>query len=152
MSNIAKTRHLPDTSLNVVNRTASASTITKNKIVGVGTPVGTELAVESLDVAGVAAAIGVIAEDLESGKGGTLLGPGSIVGVESDGSGTIAYGAEVIAVAGASLAASGRMKTLPASTGTYYVIGRYLGPATLAATAGLVGLVRLCEPRKVIVA
>ncbi len=152
MSNIAKTRHLPDTSLNVVNRTASASTITKNKIVGVGTPVGTELAVESLDVAGVAAAIGVIAEDLESGKSGTLLGPGSIVGVESDGSGTIAYGAEVIAVAGASLAASGRMKTLPASTGTYYVIGRYLGPATLAATAGLVGLVRLCEPRKVIVA
>jgi len=152
MSAIAKTRLLSDTSLNVVNRTATPGTITKNKVVGVGTPVGSELAIESLDVAGASAALGVIAEDVESGKSTTLYGPGSIVGIESDGSGTIAYGAEVIAVAGASLAASGRVKTLPASTGTYYVVGRCLTPGGLAATAGLVGLFRLCEPRKVIVA
>lgn len=152
MSALAKTRLLPNTSLNVVNRTATPGTITKYKIVGVGTPVGSELAIESLDVAGASAALGVISEDVESARSTTLWGPGSIVGVESDGSGTIANGAEVIAVAGASLAASGRMKTLPASAGTYYVIGRYIGGTTLAATAGLVGLVRLCEPRKIIVA
>ena len=74
MSAVAKTRLLPDTSLNIVNRTASASTITKNRIVGVGTPVGSELAVESLDVAGASAAFAVIQEDIESGKGGTGYG------------------------------------------------------------------------------
>lgn len=152
MSAIKGTRLLTDTSLNVVNRTATPGTITKNKIVGIGTPTGTENAIESLDVAGASAAAGVIAEDVESAKSTTLYGPGSIVGVESDGSGTIAPGVEVIAVAGASLAASGRMKALPAGAGTYYVIGRYIGNSTLAATAGLVGLVRLVEPRKIIVA
>lgn len=152
MGTTAKTRYLADTALTGVNRTASASTITKNKIVGRGTPVGSEVALESLDVAGVAASLGVIQEDVESGKSVTVFGPGSIVSVESDGSGTIATDAEVIAVAGGSLAASGRVKTLPGSAGTYYVVGRYIGHATLAATAGLTGLVRLCETRKVIVA
>ncbi len=152
MSATAKTRLLPDTSLTGVNRTATPGTITKNKIVGIGTPVGSELALESLDVAGADKAIGVIQEDVESGKSVTVYGPGSIVAVESDGSGTIDPGAEVIAVAGASLAASGRMKTLPGTTGTYYVIGRYISSGTLAATAGLTGLVRLVEPRKIIVA
>lgn len=152
MSATAKTRLLPDTSLTGVNRTATPGTITKNKLVGIGTPVGSELALESLDVAGADKAIGAIQEDVESGKSVTVYGPGSIVSLESDGSGTIAPGAEVIAVAGASLAASGRMKTLPASTGTYYVVGKYIGSGTLAATAGLTGLVRLVEPRKIIVA
>lgn len=149
MSAIAKTRHLPDTSLNVVNRTATPGTITKNKIVGFGTPVGSEIAIESLDVAGVALAAGVISEDVESGKSTTLHGPGSIEAIESDGSGTVSVGDEVIAVAGASLAASGRMKKLPATTGTYYVVGKAL--SAVAANAGALGLVRLCEPRKVIV-
>lgn len=152
MSAVAKTRLLPDTSLNIVNRTASASTITKNRVVGVGTPVGSELAVESLDVAGASASLGVIQEDIESGKGGTAYGPGSICAVESDGSGTIAYGAEVIAVAGGTLAASGRIKTLPAAAGTYYVIGKSVNSATVPATAGAQALIRLVEPRKIIVA
>lgn len=152
MSAVAKTRLLSDTSLNIVNRTASTSTITKNRVVGVGTPVGSELAVESLDVAGASAAFAVIQEDIESGKGGTGYGPGSICAIESDGSGTIAYGAEVIAVAGANLAASGRIKTLPAAAGTYYVIGKSVTPATVAATAGAQALIRLVEPRKIIVA
>ena len=79
MSAVAKTRLLSDTSLNIVNRTASASTITKNRVVGVGTPVGAELAVESLDVAGASAAFAVIQEDIESGKGGTGYGVASLV-------------------------------------------------------------------------
>ena len=61
-------------------------------------------------------------------------------------------GAEVIAVAGANLAASGRIKTLPAAAGTYYVIGKSVTPATVAATAGAQALIRLVEPRKIIVA
>lgn len=150
MSNVAKTRHLPDTSLNVVNR--NAGTIPKNKIVGVGTPTGNEFAIDSLHAAGASAAIGSISEDVETGKSTTLHGPGSIEAIESDGSGTIASGAEVIAVAGASLAAGGRVKTLPASTGTYYVVGRSVSPGTIAAVAGDLCLVRLCEPRKIIVA
>lgn len=152
MGTTAKTRYLPETALTGVNRTATPGTITKNKIVGRGTPTGSEVALESLDVAGVDKALGVIQEDVESGKSTTVYGPGSICAVESDGSGTIAPDAEVIAVAGASLSASGRMKTLPGSAGTYYVIGRYIGHNTLAATAGLTGLVRLVETRKVIVA
>lgn len=152
MGAIAKTRLLPDTSLTGVNRLVTPATLTKNKIVGRGTPTGSEVALESLDVAGVDKALGVIQEDVEAGKSVTVFGPGSIVAVESDGSDTIAPDAEVIAVAGASLAASGRMKTLPGSAGTYYVVGRYIGHATLAATAGLTGLVRLVETRKVIVA
>lgn len=146
----AQTRLLPDTSLSVVNR--NASTIPKNKLVGVGTPTGSERAIDELHAAGVATVLGAISEDIETGATGTLWGPGSICSVESDGSGTIAYGAEVIAVAGASLAASGRVKTLPATTGTYYVVGRCVSPSAIAATAGALALIRLCEPRKIIVA
>lgn len=152
MATTAKTRYLAETALTGVNRTATPGTITKNRFVGFGTPTGSELAIESLDVAGASAVFGAIQEDVESGKSTTVYGPGSICAIESDGSGTIATGAEVIAVAGGSLAASGRMKTLPGSAGTYYVVGKYLGSGTLAATAGAVGLVRLCEPRKIIVA
>ena len=72
MGATARTRLLPDTSLSVVNRTATPGTITKNRVVGWGTPTGTEYAIESLDVAGASAAAGVITEDIESGKSGTL--------------------------------------------------------------------------------
>lgn len=150
MGATAKTRLLADTSLSVVNR--NGSTIPKNKLVGTGTATGSEFAVDELHAAGASAVIGAISEDLESGATGTVWGPGSICAVESDGSGTIAPGAEVIAVAGASLAASGRVKTLPSGAGTYYVVGRCVSAAAVAATAGALALIRLCEPRKIIVA
>lgn len=145
MGATANSKLLPDTAHNVVNR--NAATITKNRLVGFGTPTGAERAIDGLNVAGVDKTYGAILEDVETGKSVTLWGPGSIVDLESDGSGTIAYGEYVIAVAGASLAASGRIKKLPASAGTYYVIGRCVRPGTaLAATAGLKTLIELMAP------
>ena len=114
---------------------------------GFGTPVSTEEAIDGLNVAGVTKTFGAILEDVETGHSATLWGPGSIVPIESDGSGSISYGDYVIAVAGASLAASGRIKTLPATAGTHYIVGRCVKPGTIAATAGLKVLVELMAPR-----
>lgn len=151
MSTVAKTKFLTETAKTVVNR--NASTITKDRLVTTGTPVGSELAADGCNTGGgVSAVLGAIQEDIEAGKSGTAYGPGSIVQLESDGSGTIAYGANLIVVAGGSLAASGRVKTLPGTTGTYYLVGRSVSPATIAATAGLKVLVELCHPTPVYVA
>jgi len=150
MSRVAYTKLLPDTAKNGTNR--NASTITKDRLVSAGTPTGQEFAIDGANVGGVSTIVGAIQEDIEAGKSGTAYGPGSIVQLESDGSGTIAYGANLIVVAGASLAASGRVKTLPGSTGTYYLVGRSVSPSTIAATAGLKVLVELCHPTPVYVA
>jgi hypothetical protein len=146
MGATANSKLLTETSKNVVNR--NAGTITKNRLVGFGTATGGERAIDSLHVAGVAKTFGAIDQDVETGKSTTLWGPGSIVPLESDGSGVIAYGDYVIAVAGASLAAGGRVKKLPATAGTYYIVGRHVRPgADVAATAGALALVELMEPR-----
>lgn len=149
MSATANSKLLSDTAKNGVNR--NAATITKNKLVGFGTPTGSERAIDALNVAGVALTFGAITDDVAAGASVTVWGPGSIVPVESDGSGTIAYGDYVIAVAGASLAASGRVKKLPTAAGTYYVVGRHVRPSTVANTAGHLALVELCTPFPVII-
>jgi hypothetical protein len=150
MSTVAKTKFVTETAKTVVNR--NASTITKDRLVSAGTPTGQEFAIDGANVGGVSTIVGAIQEGIEAGKSGTAYGPGSIVQLESDGSGTIAYGANLIVVAGASLAASGRVKTLPGTTGTYYLVGRSVSPSTIAATAGLKVLVELCHPTPVYVA
>jgi len=150
MAATAKTRLLPDTSKTGVNR--NASTITSKRLVSAGTPVGSELAIDGANVGGVAKILGAIQEDVAAGKSTTLHGPGSIVELESDGTGTIAYGADVEAVAGGSLAASGRVKTLDLVTaGTHYRVGKSLSPATIAATAGAKVLVELCAPTPIVI-
>lgn len=150
MGATAKTRMNPATAKSGVNR--NASTITKNRMVCAGTPVGSELAIDGANVGGVAKVLGAIQEDVETGKATTVHGPGAIVTLESDGSGTIAYGAQVEVVAGGSLAASGRVKTLDLVTaGTHYKVGRCLSTTTVAASAGAIALVELCEPTPVVV-
>lgn len=149
MSATRYTRLLAETSKTGVNR--NASTITKDRLVGVGTPTSQEFAIDGANVSGVTKLLGAIQEDVETAKSTTVYGPGSIVQLESDGSGTIEYGANVIAVAGGSLAASGRVKTLPGATGTYYLVGRSLSRTTVAATAGAKVLVELCHPTPVYV-
>lgn len=150
MGAAAKTRpHFP-TIKSGVNR--NASTITKGRFVSAGTPTGSELAFDGANVGGVAKVLGALQEDCAAGGTASLHGAGSIVEVESDGSGTIAYGADVEVVAGGSLAVSGRVKTLDLTTaGTHYHVGKSVSPATIAATAGAKVLVELCHPTPVIV-
>ncbi len=150
MSNVAKTRFVTETTKTGVNR--NASTITKDRLVCAGTPTGSELAIDGTNAGSVNTILGAIQEDVETGKSVTLLGQGSIVQLENDGTATIAFGADVVAVAGGSLAASGRVKTLPGSTGTYIKVGKSVSPSTIAATAGAKVLVELCQPTPVYVA
>lgn len=120
-----------------VNR--NAGTIPTNRLVGFGTPTGNEVALDSLHVAGVGAIAGVIQHAVDTGDPIDVFTDGDLV-VESDGSGTIPANTLLIAVAGASLAAGGRVARLPASpvAGTNYeVVGRSLNNSTIAATAGL---------------
>lgn len=115
----------------------SGSTLRKNSIVGFGTPDNTgELALDSLHTTGVRKFVGVIQHAIEDDAEGDVYLGGQLV-VESDGTGAIAEGDEVVMVAGASLGAGGRVAKLPSSptSGTnYYVAGRALTAA--AATAG----------------
>lgn len=150
MSAVAKTKLLTDTSKTGVNR--NASTITKDRLVTTGTPTGSEIAIDGCNTGGgVSKVMGAIQEDVAAGYSVTLYGSGSIVQLENDGTSTIAFGDDVVAVAGASLAASGRVKTLPGSTGTYYKVGKCVTPGGVASTAGTKLLVELCHPTPVYV-
>lgn len=149
MSRVAYTKLLPDTAKTGVNR--NGSTISKDRLVSVGTPTGQEFAIDGANVGGVSTIVGAIQEDVESGKTVTVYGPGSIVQLENDGTGTLAYGVELYAVAGASLAASGRVRGRPATTGHHTLIGRCLSRTTVAASAGAKVLVELFAPTPVYV-
>lgn len=151
MSAVKGTRLLPDTTKSGVNRHAT-STITKDRLVVVGTPTGGETAINSANAGSLTQILGALQEDVALGATGTVYGAGSIVQLESDGSGTIDPGASVIAVAGASLAASGRVAQLPATVGggaSYWVVGKSASPSQIAATAGAKLLVELCHPTRV---
>lgn len=150
MSATAGTRLLTDTAKSCINRSGGA--LYADRLVGYGTPEGSEDAVDSLHTTGVTKVAGAIQEAPDDDEHITVWGPGSIVELESDGSGTIAYGADVIAVAGASAAAGGRVKTLPGGTGSYVLVGKSRTKSTVAATAGLKVLVELCHPTPVYVA
>jgi hypothetical protein len=116
----------------------SGSTLRANSIVGFGTPDNAgEFAINSLHTTGVRKFAGVIQRAVDDdGEVDVYLG-GQLV-VESDGTGVIAAGDEVIMVAGGSLGAGGRVARLPTSptSGTnYYVGGRAItGAAAVAGT------------------
>lgn len=117
----------------------AGATIPTNRLVGAGTATGSEFAIDSLDVAGLGKLVGAIQHSVVDGDSIDVFDGGELV-LESDGSGTIPANTLVIAVAGANLAASGRVARLPASptAGTNYeVVGRSLNTSTIAATAGL---------------
>ncbi len=122
----------------------SGNTIRKNCLVGYGTADFTgDRPIDSLNVAGVGKIAGVIQAAVEDDAVADVYREGDMV-LESDGSGTIAVGDRVYAVAGGSLAASGRVKALPGSpTGgtNYEIVGEALTAA--AATAGAGVIVRL---------
>lgn len=127
----------PDKIKPATNR--AGATIPTNRLVGYGTATGNENAIDSLDVTGVGKIAGAIQHSVADDAVIDVFDGGELV-LESDGSGTIPANTEVIAVAGASLAASGRVARLPASpvAGTNYeVVGRSLNTSTIAATAGL---------------
>jgi hypothetical protein len=150
MGAIAGTRLLPDTAKSVVNR--SGASLYADRLVGYGTPDGQEDAVDNLYTTNTAKVAGALQVALADDDHGTVYGPGSIVELESDGSGTIDYGVDVIAVQGASLAVGGRVKTLPGNTGAYVVVGKCRSKTQIAATAGAKLLVELCHPTRVYVA
>lgn len=118
-----------------INR--SGSTLRKNCIVGFGTPDNTgELALDSLHTTGVRKYVGVLQHAVDDDGEVDVYTGGQLV-LESDGTGVIAAGDEVVMVAGGSLGAGGRVAKLPSSptTGTnYYIAGRAITGA--AATAG----------------
>lgn len=120
----------------MVNR--NAGTIRKNCIVGYGTPASTgERAIDGLNVSGVGGIAGAIQHAVDSGDRIDVFQEGDLI-LESDGSGTIAAGDRLVAVAGASLAVSGRVKSLPGSptAGTNYeIVGEALTAAAAAAGA-----------------
>lgn len=123
-----------------VNR--SGSTLPTNKLVGYGTPDGNEHAIDSLHTTGVGKIAGAIQHSVADDDAIDVFTDGDLV-LESDGSGTISVGDQLYAVAGASLAAGGRVKAMPGSpvAGTNYeIVGRALTAA--AATAGAQVVVR----------
>lgn len=150
MGAIAGTRLLTDTAKSVVNR--SGATLDADRLVGYGTPDGQEDAVANLYTTNTGKIAGALQSALGDDEHGTVWGPGSIVQLESDGSGTIDYGVDVIAVQGGSLSVGGRVKTLPGTTGAYYVVGKCRSKSQIAATAGAKLLVELCYPTRVYVA
>lgn len=120
---------------------ANASTLPKNRVVGTGTPTSSNrMPVDSLHTTGASKIAGCTDADIPSGEVGNIYGKdGEVVTLENDGSDTIAFGARVYAVAGASLAAGGRVAALPGSlsSGTVYnVVGFSVTPETVPATAG----------------
>lgn len=150
MGATAGTRLLTDTAKSCVNRSGAA--LYEDRLVGYGTPDGAEDAVDNLYTTNTGVIAGAIQDAPADDEHVTVWGPGSVVELESDGTGTIAYGADVVAVQGASLAVGGRVKTLPGSTGAYYVVGKSRSKSTVAATAGAKVLVELCHPTRVYVA
>lgn len=130
---------LPDASRIKPATNRAGATIPTNRLVGYGTAIGNENAIDSLDVAGLGKLAGAIQHAVPDGGAIDVFDGGELV-LESDGSAVIPPNTLVIAVAGASLAASGRVTRLPASptAGTNYeVVGRSLNTANIAATAGL---------------
>lgn len=128
---------------------AEASSITAYRLVAFGTPTSTnKQPIQSLHNSGAIDRIaGVLQADVESGAAGDVYDKdGDEVTIESDGSGTIDYGEWVIAVAGASIAAGGRVKKLPSSpaSGTnYWLVGQCVSPTQVPNTAGAKARVRL---------
>lgn len=123
----------------MVNR--GAGTIRKNCIVGYGTPgVTGERAIAGLNAAGTGKIAGAIQAAVDVGDAADVYTDGDLV-LESDGTDVISVGDRVVAVAGASLAVSGRVAALPGSPtgGTNYpVVGRALTAAAAVAGAELV--------------
>lgn len=120
---------------------AESSTITAYRLVGYGTVTSTnKQPIQSLHNSGAIERIaGVIQADIEAGATGDVYcREGDEVTIESDGSATIDYGDELIAVAGASIAAGGRVKARGStSAGTNVrVVGRCVSPTQIPATAG----------------
>lgn len=149
MAATAGTRLLPDTAKACVNRSGAA--LYTDRLVGYGTPDGSEDAVDSLHTPGLTKIAGAIQVAADDDDQVTVYGPGSIVELESDGSATITYGADVEAVAGSAASDSGRVKSITATTGTKYVVGKSRSKSTVAATAGAKVLVELCHPTRVYV-
>lgn len=119
-----------------VNR--SGSTLRKNSIVGYGTQdVSGETALDSLHTTGVGLIAGCIQHACADDDSIDLFTDGDVV-LESDGTGVITAGLRLIAVAGGSLAAGGRVARLPASptAGTNYeIVGTAMtGAAAVAGT------------------
>jgi hypothetical protein len=105
----------PQSIVPMVNR--SGNTIRKNCLVGYGTADFTgDRPIDSLDVAGVGKIAGAIQASVLDDESASVYRDGDVV-LESDGSGTISVGQRVIAVAGASLAASGRVAELTEQAG-----------------------------------
>ena len=129
----------------------NASTITKHRLVGYGTPTSTNRQpINGLNVVGVGAIAGALQDDVPTGEACTYFAKeGDEVVLESDGTGTIAYGQRVCAGAGGSRAASGRIAALPGSpvAGTNYeIVGTSITPETVAAApAGNKVRVRWCR-------
>jgi hypothetical protein len=99
---------------------------------------------------------GVLLNDqVDSGEEGVIKKSIAIFGLYpeslpcvSDGSGTIAAGAQVV-VSAAGGAAAGKVKTLPAGAGTYFIIGR--SRFAVAATDGdPVSLIHCCAEKFII--
>lgn len=149
MGAIAGTRLLTDTAKSCVNR--AGATLATDRLVGYGTPDGTEDAVDNLYTTNTAKIAGALQDALADDEHGTVWGPGSIVQLESDGTATMGYGDDVVAVRGAGTSDGGRVKTIPGSSGTYYLVGKCRSKSTVAATAGAKVLVELCHPTRVYV-
>ncbi len=128
-------------------KNVESSTITKHRLVGYGTPTASNRTpMVGLNTAGVDKIAGVIQDDVPAGEAGSVYGrTGDLVVIESDGSATIDYGDEVIAVAGGSLAASGRIKArgTPSGGANVRVVGHCESTTQIPATAGAKVLVRL---------
>lgn len=150
MGAIAGTRLLTDTAKSVVNR--SGASLYADRMVGYGTPDGQEDAVTNLYTSNTGKIAGALQAALDDDEHGTVFGPGSIVQLESDGTATMDYGDDVVAVQGGSLAVGGRVKTLPGTTGAYYLVGKVRSKTQIPASAGAKLLVELCHPTRVYVA
>ena len=135
----------PDKIRPAVNRSAASSTIRANCLVGTAAPVATgELAFDSLNVTGIAApmfpVLGAIQHSCAVGDQADIYTGGEVV-LESDGTAVIAVGDLLQAVAGATLAASGRVAPVPSPlvAGVNYVtVGRARTAATNVAGTELV--------------
>lgn len=149
MGAIAGTRLLTDTAKSVANR--SGATLAADRLVGYGTPDGQEDAVTNLYTSNTGKIAGALQSAVADDEHGTVWGPGSIVQLESDGTATMDYGDDVVAVRGAGTSDGGRVRTIPGSTGTYYLVGKCRSKTQIPATAGAKLLVELCHPTRVYV-
>lgn len=124
-------------------RNRAGATLPKNRIVGYGTPAATgEPAMTSLHSAGLGKIAGVVQHATDDGQAQNVYRGGDLV-VESDGTGAIAYGDKLIAVAGSGVADGGRVAKLPSSptAGTnYFIVGEAQSDA--AASPGAEVIVR----------